>query len=133
MSSYVYKKAIRYKLTNDEAKDYLDKGFFDDDLISKIGLKDNFEFDLAYDFNKDEEVVYLDKVYEKQYDETCGDFSKSRMLTGKEIVCHLQDFWPFNDNIKPDDLRAVEFCYYNGVDEPACFDITEDELEGWIF
>ena len=133
MSSYIYKKAIRYKLSNDEAKDYLDNGFFDNNIIKKIGLKDNFEFDIAYDFNKDEEVVYLDKVYEKQYDEVCEDFGKSRMLTDKEIVCHLQDFWIFNSNIKPNDLRAVEFCYYNGVDEPAYFDITKDEVEGWLF
>lgn len=133
MSSYVYKKAIRYKLTEDEARKYLDQDFPKDAYIEGFGLKDSFEFDIAYDFDRDKEVVYLDKVYEKQYDETCGDFAKSRMLTSKEIVCHLQDFWPFKDSIKPDDLRAVEFCYYNCVDEPACFDITEDEIDGWIF
>ena len=133
MSSYVYKKAIRYKLSKKEAGDYLENHFLEDDYVESLKLKDNFEFDLAWDFKADEQVVFLDKVYEKQYDEISGDFGKSRALTCKEIVCHLEDFWKYNDKIIPGDLRAVEYCYYNGCDEPAYFDIIEEEEEGWIF
>lgn len=137
MSSYVYKKAIRYKLPKDKAKDYMDNHFLDDSYPESLGLPERFEFDFAYNGGDGDEGdrhdVYLDKVYEKLYDEVSGDFEKSRMLTDKEIACHLEDFWKYDKNILPKDLRAVEYCYYNGVDGPNVFEVTEDEQEGWLF
>ena len=129
MSSYVHMKAIRYKFDKEKA----------DDLIRSEAIwawnpfKDNskFEYNIGLDFNSGEEEVYLDKVYLKEYDEVSGDFTKSRRLSDKEIECHLKDFKEYDKNIQADDLRAVELCYYNSVDAPACYDEIIDEE--WLF
>lgn len=136
MSSYVYKKAIRYKLPRDKAKDYMENHFLDDSYPKSLGLPDNFKFDFAYNGKEGDEGdthdVYLDKVYKESYDEIMTDFAKARMLTPEEVMCHLEDFWKYDDKITPQDLRAVEYCYYNGVDGPNVFEVLLDE-DSWLF
>lgn len=129
MSSYVHKQAIRYRLPEEKAN-YLR----DNDLLLESPFKDNslFEYDFGLDWDNSKEEVYLDKIYIKEYDEMAGDFSRSRMLTKKEIERHLSDFQKYDSSIKAEDLRAIEICYYNGVDAPACYDINESSDE-WIF
>ena len=50
-----------------------------------------------------------------------------------EILPNLECFWKYDKNILPRDLRAVEYCYYNGVDSPNVFEVTEEDEDGWLF
>ena len=136
MSTYVYKKAVRYRIPEDKLESFKD-GYgcidvWDKSLTKKYGLGDKFEFDGGLNFDTHEYEYYLDKVGEEIWDEISGDFTHSRLLSEKEVTHHLKEFQKFDPNIKDSDLRAVEYCYYNGVDAPACYDIINDEKD-WLF
>ncbi len=128
MSSYIHKQAIRYRFPK-EKTEQIKEMIWDSTPFENDHL---FEYDIGLDWNSGEEEVYLDKVYCKEYDEMTADFTKSRLLTDKEIEHHLKDFQKYDPNITADDLRAVEYCYYNGVDAPACFDCMEGDQD-WLF
>lgn len=133
MSSYVYRKAIRYKLPKDKVSkiDLSDYDYFDDSFKEIMNIPENLEVRSAWS-DHDEHCLYLDKTYEEVWDEISGDFTKSRYLTDSEVTHHLPDFQEFDKSIEGSDLRAVEYCYYNGVDEPDCYDV-DDDIDDWIF
>ena len=122
MSSYVSKKAIRYRLnikTEEEKEQIWDKIFDDYDFTDDYNLTHNMEYDVGYD------EFYLDITLKKTYDSICGDFGNSRKITDKEANEYLEDFKKIIPNITKDDLRYVFYCYYNGVDAPNCYEIGE--------
>ncbi len=124
MSSYVSKKAIRYKIKkklSDEERDKLWDYRFDDEKTLKQDY--NLNYDMEFDVSMNED--YLDIVLKKTYDTICGDFGISRELTQEEIDKYLPDFQKISTDIKSNDLRYVFYCYYNGTDAPNCFDEGE--------
>lgn len=134
MSSYVYKKGIRYRFPQDKANEMLEKVDGDLDKLDLGSLnRDVFRFDYGLNWDTSETELYLDKIAQYRYDEICGDFTKSRLLTDKELGHHLSDFQSYDPDIKAEDLRAFELCYYNGVDCPSCYDLTDPEETDWIF
>lgn len=133
MSSYVYKEAIRYKLPKEVANEVLEEFDFEE-VIKKAGLNpEKFSIETASNFETGETEVYLDKNRKVIYDEITADIAEARYLSLDEARCHLGDFMKWNPEINAIDLRAVKVCYYNGCDAPACYDITPEATQDWIF
>ncbi len=132
MSDYVRIKAIRCKLCNEN--DYFkDKDYKDTDDIAEI-LKINKEWEIkpnelniksGLNFETNEYEYFIDFNLFKSYGEEGSDFSFARELTTAEQVKYLNKFIKVIPSIKSTDLRYVDYCYYNGVDEPAVYEVKE--------
>lgn len=73
-----------------------------------------------------EEENYLDYVLESKvsYGE---DWGKSRYLTDNEAVKYLALFSQIYPDVRKEDLRAVEFCWYDCSEAPLYFNVVEEE------
>lgn len=137
MSDYEHKRAIRYKLPERIVEKYKDEfGDFDDYKFEKdFNLKEKgFELNYGYDYDKDTTEKYLDIVLYSTYGEDSGDYCFARCLTKKEIHIYLEKFKEIISNITSAELRHVDYCYYNGVDCPSCYEIeglNPDEYEDY--
>lgn len=121
MSDYRYMRVIRCKVN-----------------MNKIGvssiwnLEDKFSelfnINLPRYFEKApvEEENYLDYVLESKvsYGE---DWGKSRYLTDNEAVKYLALFSQIYPDVRKEDLRAVEFCWYDCSEAPLYFNVVEEE------
>ncbi len=121
MSDYRYMRVIRCKVN-----------------MNKIGvssiwnLEDKFpelfNINLPRYFEKApvEEENYLDYVLESKvsYGE---DWGKSRYLTDNEAVKYLALFSQIYPDVRKEDLRAVEFCWYDCSEAPLYFNVVEEE------
>lgn len=122
MSDYKYMKVIRCKVNMDKI-----------DVDSLWDLEDKFpdlfDLHLPNHFEKApvEEENYLDYVYESKIDENNGDWGRSRYLTDNELNKYLTLFSQIYPDVKRDDLRAVEFCWYDCSEAPLYYDINEEE------
>lgn len=122
MSDYVSKKAIRYKLdvkTEGEKEKIWDKIFADYNFKNDYKLTHDMECERGYD------DFYLDIPLKKTYGSISGDFGSSRYITDEEYEEYIEDFKKVIPDITRQDLRYVFYCYYNGVDAPDCYDISE--------
>lgn len=121
MSDYRYMRVIRCKVDMNKAG-----------VLSIWGLEDKFPdlFDMSLPryFEKApvEEENYLDYVLESKvsYGE---DWGKSRYLTDNEAVKYLALFSQIYPDVKKEDLRAVEFCWYDCSEAPLYFNVVEEE------
>lgn len=121
MSDYRYMRVIRCKVDMNKAG-----------VLSIWGLEDKFPdlFDISLPryFEKApvEEENYLDYVLESKvsYGE---DWGKSRYLTDNEAVKYLALFSQIYPDVKKEDLRAVEFCWYDCSEAPLYFNVVEEE------
>lgn len=128
MSDYVKKKGIRYRIPKEIYEELDDKYDFDlmynNGIAKELGLSDDFKFDSGYDYDNDKSNYYLDKVLFYKYGAN-GDYWKSRKLTDEEAKLHIDDFKKVFPNITSDELRYVDYCYYNGCDAPDVFEEGE--------
>lgn len=121
MSVYEHMKVIRCKVDMDKIG-----------VSSLWDLEDKFPdlFDrnLPNYFEKAvvEEEDYLDYVYESKMDDG-GDWGRSRYLTDNEANKYLTLFSQIYPDVTRDDLRAVEFCWYNCSEAPLYYDVEEEE------
>lgn len=124
MSDYRYMKVIRCKVNLDKSE-----------VPSLWNLEDKFPdlFDISLPQHFEKAVVeeddYLDYVIESKIDDNSGDWGKSRYLTDNEANKFLPLFKQMLPDIKKDNLRAVEFCWYDCSEAPLYYDVSEEE---WI-
>lgn len=71
-----------------------------------------------------EELEYIDYVLYNEYD-NAGEFGYTRYLTEDEQEKYLPIFKQIFPDVKVDDLRAVDFCWYNCCEAPLYFDVEE--------
>lgn len=124
MSTYVSKKAIRYRIKKKLTEEERDK-LWDYRWNDEKTLKDDYKLDHDMEFDTSGNEDYLDIVLKQTYDSICGDFGNSRKLTRDEINKYLNEFKKIIPTVSPDDLRHVFYCYYNGTDAPDCFEEGE--------
>lgn len=137
MSDYVKKKAVRYKLKQNEIQDF-EKLLIDDksdflpelllqyyDLKDDYNLKGNKDFTINYgcDYANGDEI-YVDYLLDYEYGAS-GDYVSARDLTKEEYDKYLPMFKEKFHDLDIDELHYVDYCYYNGVDEPAVYDLEE--------
>lgn len=122
MSDYRYMRVIRCKVDMDKIE-----------VSSLWDLEDKFPelFDIRLSnyFEKApvEEESYLDYVLESKGSYNGGAWGKSRYLTDNEAVKYLALFSQIYPDIKKEDLRAVEFCWYDCSEAPLYFNVVEEE------
>ena len=122
MSDYRYMRVIRCKVD-----------------MNKIGVSsiwdlenkfpDLFDMSLPRYFEKApvEEENYLDYVLESKVSYDDGNWGKSRYLTNSEAVKYLALFSQIYPDVRKEDLRAVEFCWYDCCEAPLYFNVVEEE------
>lgn len=134
MSDYLHNKVVRLPLPKEILSKYDDFGI-DDYLKELLGeLWRNTEknsFDLTYT----EGGYYIDWIYYSTYGEESGDYGFVRMLTENELNVIKPYFDKLGIEYKDDDLRVVDYCYYNACEPPDYYDIEhnkEDDVDLFI-
>lgn len=138
MSDYVRVKAVRFKFPEEivkeikkeiEEKDLWES--IDEILTKQYKLPDRYqhklnEFTVNSGLNDetDEYDYFLDYMLDYEYGAS-EDFENVRLLTDSEFNKYQKMFSKYFNIIEKDKLRLVHYCYYNGVDEPAIFEIEE--------
>ena len=99
-------------------------------LLKKFQLKDSYDTENdftindGYDYDNRKEDYFLDYQLEYEYGAS-GDFESVRLLTDTEFQKYSRMFAKYFNEIGRDELRLVEYCYYNGVDEPSVYELEE--------
>ena len=131
MSDYVRKKCVRFKIPQniiEELKN--DYDWLVDLLLEKFQLKDSygtendFTINSGLNYENDEYEYFLDYQLDYEYGAS-GDFESVRLLTDTEFQKYSRIFAKYFNEIGRDELRLVEYCYYNGVDEPSVYEFEE--------
>lgn len=141
MSDYVRKKAVRYKINENIIKKLQEKYneyYLEDEWLIDYFNKDNnikiveqwnckpndIAIGSGIDFNKNECQYFIDYILDYEYGAS-GDFENVRELTEKEFLKYKEFFKKILPDLKVGELRFVHYCYYNGVDEPAVWNLEE--------
>lgn len=130
MSDYVRKKCVRFKIPQNIIDELKNDDWILDLLQEKYQLKDNYnvknDFTINYgeDFDNDITNYFLDYQLDYEYGAS-GDFENVRLLTDAEFKKYSRMFAKYFNEIGRDELRLVHYCYYNGVDEPAIWELEE--------
>lgn len=123
MSDYSRNKVIRLKVTDPVAqfgvKDLWD---LEDKYPDLFGNSDVGKFDIA-----PTESDFVDFVLFHSYGEECGDFGYARYLSEEELGKALHLFRKIAPDVSADDLRYVDYCFYNCTEAPDYFEADETE------
>jgi hypothetical protein len=142
MSTYVKEKVLRLPLEGFQLEDFkklitekleplgITAEDVDDDFLWAMekafpdlcGDGDNGKFQLSSTYPR----KFIDFVLDHEYD--CdGEYGKVRELYPSEKTKYLpifQKLLPGLDSL--DDVRLVEYCYYNGCEAPDYYDLKDD-------
>jgi len=131
MSDYVHNKVIRLPFPSEVinkagANDVHDCERYLKDLLGDLWDKGNNSFEIGFS----ESAYYIDWVYYSTYGENSNDFGNVRMLTKKELKEIKPYFNKLEINYKDEDLRHVDYCYYNCCEPPDYYTLeNKDESE----
>lgn len=129
MSDYVHNKVIRLPFPKEimkkcNATDVYDCEEYLKDLLGELwDNKDKNSFELCCT----DESYYIDWVYYSTYGEESGDFGFVRLLTQNELNLIKPYFDKFGVDYKDEDLRVVNYCYYNCCEAPDYYDIENSD------
>lgn len=70
---------------------------------------------------------YIDWIYYSTYGEESGDFGFVRLLTQKELDVIKPYFDKLGVAYKDEDLRVVNYCYYNCCEAPDYYNIENSD------
>lgn len=71
------------------------------------------------------EESYIDYVLEYEYDAD-GEYGKTRALSDNEKAKYLPIFQQIDPDVNMDNVRLVEFCWYNCCEAPDYYDDIND-------
>ena len=122
MSDYVKQKVLRvpaekYGFTGD---DFWDLEYLRPDLF-KYGKENSFQ-------TAPTSEMFIDYVLEYEYGAASVDYGKTRALTDREKEKYLPVFQQVIPEIDMDDVRLVEFCWYNGYEAPDYYGDEHDSF-----
>lgn len=128
MSCYVREKVLRIPF------DKLHKDWFAANFdLTDPDWRCNLEFNPLFDhFNKDKnyfqtsptETFFIDYVIDRDSDAYDGDWGKSRKLSEREQIKYLPEFLKIDPYVNMNDVRLVEYCWYNCSEAPDYYDET---------
>lgn len=125
MSTYVREKVLRIPLDKlgisftEEEED--DLGWAIENRFPDIfGYADVGRFQLAPTYTS-----FVDYVLEYEYDAN-GEYGKTRSLTDREKAKYLPKFQQICPDVNMDNVRLVEFCWYNGCEAPDYYNEVND-------
>lgn len=128
MSDYLHKKVVRLPFPKGMIKKNGEDPWDSvDDLREALGeLWDNgdvYTFKLGFS----DEADYIDWCYYRTYGKEAGDWGNVRLLTEKELEIIKPYFDRLKQPYKNNDLRVVDYCYYNCSEPPDYYSLPEDE------
>jgi len=131
MSDYIRNKVLRVPVEKVDLSEFIDilkgrnrydKDSFYCDLIDEFPdlfkWGDEYSFTIAPTKNK----WFIDYILESNYGANSDSFGKTRTLYDNEKKKYLSKFQILDENINMDDVRLVEYCYYNGSEAPDYYD-----------
>lgn len=134
MSDYEHKKAIRLPITEPLI---LEIGFNDmEDFIEQFDQLVNEKCPELYhcgdripyfETEVTDERSYIDLVLYYSYGEECGDWEKASYLSDKEKDFFASYFDKLGIVFETDDLRKVDYCWYNCCEPPDCYNVDDDD------
>ena len=134
MSDYVHNKVVRLPFPNEIINRFKADDAYDCEpqLKELLGnLWDNKKS--SFKLGCTDERIYIDWVYYSTYGEESGDFGNVRMLTQRELNTIKPYFDKLEIDYKDEDLRVVDYCYYNCCEAPDFYDIkTSDDAELFV-
>ena len=125
MSDYCKEKVLRVPLDKygfvcaKEYEDYLK----DRDILQYLQYGEVDAFQIA-----PTERLFLDLVLEYNYGSEYNEYGRTRALSDKEKFKYNTVFKTMLSNINMDDVRLVEFCWYNCSEAPNYYDEENDEF-----
>lgn len=136
MSDYVRKKAVRYKLKENELERFLklaeEKDMWLIECIEEFyNMEDSFQrtegFAIDDGYDGSVHQVYVDFVLGYQYGDMSGDFEFVTELKPSDLEKVLPIFQKKFPELQIDEVRYVDYCYYNGVDAPTVYDTLNSQ------
>lgn len=134
MSDYLHNKAVRLPFPKEILKicntDDVDdcEGYLKQKLGDLWDNRNESSFSLSFT----DKAYYIDWVYYSTYGEESGDWGNVRLLTEKE----LQVITPFFDKLdviyEDEDLRVVDYCYYNSCEPNDYYHLNSDDSKIFI-
>lgn len=129
MSDYVHKKAVRLPFpieililcnTDDayECENYLKN------LLDDLWMNDEKN---SFFIESTDNAVYIDWVYHYTYGEESGDWGNVRVLSDNELKIIKPYFDKLLVEYKDDDLRVIDYCYYNCCEPTDYYNINNDD------
>ena len=61
------------------------------------------------------------------YSKECGEWEKASYLNDKEKEFFAPYFDMLDIAFEPDDLRKVDYCWYNCSEPPDCYDVGDND------
>lgn len=150
MSDYVRIRAVRYKFKDEELAEFQSKAkdeydYLPDIMLRELNLKEAFDIGKETDYRFHQFTInsglnfknykyeyFLDFLLYYEYG-AGGDFEFCRELTEEENEKLLPYFKKKFPNLNIDELRFVDYSYYNGVDEPAIWNTTKIDDTDFMF
>lgn len=129
MSDYVHRKVVRLPFPEELLERYKVKDAWDCEvyLSEKLGDLWHISNQNGFEIDATDERTYIDWVYYDTYGESPGEFGTARLLTEKELGIAKPYFDKLDVKYKDEDLRIVEYCYYNCCEAPDYYDIVEED------
>lgn len=85
-----------------------------------FGIGDVGKFEMA-----PTEEVFIDFVLYHSYGEECGEWGCARKLSEKELEKYIPIFKQIYPNVTKENLRYVDYCFYNCSEAPNYFEEEE--------
>lgn len=132
MSDYQYYKVLRvpFEKYKDNFSSYIHEEY-KDDIRSSVEdtFKPFFEYGTVGKFMfAPTEEDYVDFVLEEEYGSGFGEFGKVRSLNSDEVDYAIKLFSLVIKNINADDIKLVEYCWYNCSEAPGYYSNDADEF-----
>lgn len=135
MSTYVREKVLRiprYRIDFAKIVHKLEEKYPEDDIMDDLGfyledvLPDLFDYSTKNKFQMSPtREPFIDYVLESEWD--CdGEYGKVRELYDSEKEKFRPIFQQLDPEVNMNDVRLVEYCWYNGSEAPDYYDITND-------
>nr|DAT91259.1 MAG TPA: hypothetical protein [Caudoviricetes sp.] len=137
MSTYVREKVLRIPFEKLFKRCSISDWFTSDDLDDMSWLLEKkfpneFEYATVGKFQTSPtEDEFIDFVLEYEWDSFCGDFGKVRDLYNIEKENFLPVFQRLNPDFtleNMDNVKVVEFCWYNCCEAPNYYDVEDDDF-----
>lgn len=128
MSDYSRSKVVRLKVTEEQLGvssiwdlEDIHKDLFSAECYTEYKKNRKPYFEIA-----PTEETFVDYVLFHSYGEECDDWGRTRELTEKELEKYIPIFQQILPTVKAEQLRYVDYCFYNCCEAPDYFD--EDEF-----
>ncbi len=129
MSDYTHEKVIRLPFPKELLKANNTGCAYDCEqyLEEKLGDLWNSSYNSSFRIESTSTEQYIDWCYYVTYGEMSGEWGNVRLLTQLELEVIKPYFDRIGIGYNTDDLRHVDYCYYNSCEPDDCYDIVDDD------